>query len=37
MNLVIHHRDQALIYLMDKFGADTVNQWLSQRWMHTIH
>jgi hypothetical protein len=37
--LVIHHRDQALVYLMDKFGADLVNQWLNWRWTaaHTLH
>ena len=37
--LVTNHRDRALIYLMDKFGADLVNQWLSWRWAEarTVH
>ena len=30
--LVADHRDRALIYLMDKFGTELVNQWLSWRW-----
>ena len=37
--LVTNHRDRALIYLIDKFGADLVNQWLSWRWAEarTVH
>jgi hypothetical protein len=36
---LVHHRDQALSYLMDKFGVEVVNQWLNWRWTaaHTLH
>lgn len=37
--LVPTHRDQALIYLMDKFGSELVSAWLNWRWTsaQTIH
>jgi hypothetical protein len=37
--LMATHRDQALVYLMNKFGAELVNRWLDWRWTsaHTLH